>query len=675
MRARRTSTRAKAAAARVPGHVHERAEHSVHDAHRLDREDEGSRAAISALFTAAGVQPTDRVVTYCHVGQQASLLFLAAKYVGSQAEPLRRLVRGLELARRHADRRAGEEVSGSVAMRRRVRAGLLPLFVWFSRAGSSLVPRLRHAPRRFASGAPRGRDAGSTATTGRLRDRLTRAQRRCCCTSGERADYDAGHIPGARFLPYDAISTRRGDGSCWRFRRRERSRLAARVARRIGRLADRAVLVEGLVLADDARLPDARLSRARATGRRSSTAASRRGRRGRSGDDRDDAGRRADTLTMHPRSDVIVDAKTVRAAIGDARVAIVDARDPRFYTGEAEGMHAREGHVPGARNLPFNTLIDDRGAFRSRATLERLLDAAGATPDKRVIGYCHIGQQATVVYFAARLLGRDVRLYDGSWDEWSQRTGDPVETGGGTLTASEWCRRSGRLCGRWTAAGVQCATLIAAGTTARRSSRPWTYDDRATPDVACAPDRFARPCLTAWCSPALRSPATPSARASTDSRQDPPEVVAAAALAGAPASGSVPGTRPSPRSGTRWCWRRCVADAPFFLATRDSLPAQRRQSAALRELPPGRRAARRIKMPYVGVYARFPAVPHAQRDGRDHRGSHQRLLRAEPERQGVAAGQSADARHRRVSRVPVVRRSGGHAGRGAGAAASRPAAG
>ena len=42
------------------------------------------------------------------------------------------------------------------------------------------------------------------------------------------------------------------------------------------------------------------------------------------------------------------------------------------------------------------------------------MDAAGATPDKRVISYCHIGQQATVVYFAARLLGRDARLYDGS---------------------------------------------------------------------------------------------------------------------------------------------------------------------------------------------------------------------------------------------------------------------
>jgi thiosulfate/3-mercaptopyruvate sulfurtransferase len=245
---------------------------------------------------------------------------------------------------------------------------------------------------------------------------------------GERADYNAGHLPGARFLPYESISTPPRDG----------------VMLEIPPAATLDSLLESLGVSDGSRIvlywsrdwysPTTRVFLTLdylGLGERTSIL-----------DGGFDAWRAAGgpatkdvapvtrgSLTVHPRPDVIVDAKAVRSAIGDARVAIVDARDPRFYTGEAEGMHAREGHVPGAKNLPFNTLLDDHGAFQSRSALESLLEAAGATPGKRVIGYCHIGQQASVVYFVARLLGRDVSLYDGSWDDWSRHAELPVETG------------------------------------------------------------------------------------------------------------------------------------------------------------------------------------------------------------------------------------------------------
>ena len=87
----------------------------------------------------------------------------------------------------------------------------------------------------------------------------------------------------------------------------------------------------------------------------------------------------------------------------------------------------RRGHIPGARSVPYDRVVDDIERFRSAAQLADLFRAAGVHSDDTIIVYCHIGEQATAVLFAARTAGFPVLLYDGSFQDWARRNW-PVES-------------------------------------------------------------------------------------------------------------------------------------------------------------------------------------------------------------------------------------------------------
>lgn len=133
-------------------------------------------------------------------------------------------------------------------------------------------------------------------------------------------------------------------------------------------------------------------------------------------------------LSPCEQSDVITDSTYLAANLRHKGVDIVDARAPEFYSGESTGNGKRAGHIPGAINLPFTTMVDPQGKLYPAETLREMFHRAGIQAGDRVVSYCHIGLQATMVYFTARYLGYDARLYDGSWEDWSAHKDLPAET-------------------------------------------------------------------------------------------------------------------------------------------------------------------------------------------------------------------------------------------------------
>lgn len=306
-----------------------------------------------------------------------------------------------------------------------------------------------------------------TESVNGLERRLTDANTVILHVGRNRADYDAGHIPGARWLPLSAIVTER-DGLPNELPSVEALDAAFEA---VGVSDASRVVVYGELLPaartfftlDYLGHPPALLNGGleawRAAGKTVETT---------------EPPARRGTFTPHPQPERVVDAQWVRQHLRDSTLVLIDARPPEEFSGATPGEGVqRPGHIPGARNLFWrNTLLSEANpALRPVDVLRAFYRLAGArapgeapsyisqrpryepgaadTSTRRrrgerrpqqprrvaekpvvstVVTYCRTGVQASWDYYVSRFLGYETKMYDGSFIDWSRRGTDyPVE--------------------------------------------------------------------------------------------------------------------------------------------------------------------------------------------------------------------------------------------------------
>ena len=137
-----------------------------------------------------------------------------------------------------------------------------------------------------------------------------------------------------------------------------------------------------------------------------------------------------------PRASIRAYREDVENAI-DRGLPLVDVRSPEEFSGEVlapPGLNEtaqRGGHIPGAKNISWAAVTNDDGTFKTPEEIEELYADKGIDGDETTVAYCRIGERSSVAWFALHeLLGYDDTVnYDGSWTEWGNLVGAPIETG------------------------------------------------------------------------------------------------------------------------------------------------------------------------------------------------------------------------------------------------------
>lgn len=138
-------------------------------------------------------------------------------------------------------------------------------------------------------------------------------------------------------------------------------------------------------------------------------------------------------FTVRDDASIRVTLAQLRSLLNQSDVVLIDPRPPELFAGEQE-VWIRNGHIPGAKNIPWVTFTVGESNFhqlKPLAEIRQILADRNITPDKTVIVSCSTGREATLQYHVLKhLLGYpNVRIYEGSWTEYSAQPDLPIETG------------------------------------------------------------------------------------------------------------------------------------------------------------------------------------------------------------------------------------------------------